>query len=107
VSNDDLLDVFDLVACSFDCGSQLMCRLVADSREDIADDWAPDLWIVLPAAGFPENEAFMRVLDEDAIPMDILSAGRSWAESCGCEMDIVHRHLASLVDETFIFFALD
>ena len=59
----DLLDVFDFVAGCGDGGAQLVFGFVLDATEDVGDDGAPDLGIVFAAAGFPEDEAFVRVVD--------------------------------------------
>lgn len=45
-----------------------MLWFVADAGEDVADDRAPDFGVVFAAAGLPEDEAFVRVFDEDAVP---------------------------------------
>lgn len=68
VSDDDLLDILHLVAGSFDGSSELVLRLISDSREDVTDHRSPYFGVVLPAARLPEDEAFMRVLDQDAVP---------------------------------------
>lgn len=43
VTDDDLLDVFDLVACRLDRGIELVLRIVLDSAEDVGDLRSPYL----------------------------------------------------------------
>lgn len=67
VSEDDLLDIFNPVSGCFDGGFQLMSRLVLDAVEDVVDLWTPDLRIVGPRTGLPEDQAFVGMGDEDAV----------------------------------------
>src|SRR5689334_9240438 len=67
MSNDDLLDVFEFVSCSFDRGLELMLRLIPDAGEDVGDDGAPDFGIVFAASGLPQDETLVRVFNQDAV----------------------------------------
>lgn len=67
VPDDDLLDILDLIASRFDRGAELVARLVADPCEDVRERRPPDFRVVFAAAGFPEDEALVRVLDQDAV----------------------------------------
>lgn len=68
MSYDDLFDVFDLVACCFDCCAQFVFWFIADAGEDVADYWAPYFWVVFAAACFPEDKAFVGVINKDTVP---------------------------------------
>ena len=81
--NDDLLDVFELVPCSLYRILELMFRLIPDSGEDICNNRTPYRRVVDSAACFPEDEALVRVVDQNAI----------------------HRQLATLVDEGLVLCA--
>ena len=74
--NNTLLDILDPVPRSLDLRIQLMLGLVAHAREHVRELRAPDGGVVFAGAGLPEDEAFVRVGDEDA----------------------VHGHFAALVD---------
>lgn len=63
MSDYDLLDVLELVACCFDCCPQLVLWFVANAGEDVADYRAPYFRVIFAAAGFPEDEAFMRMVN--------------------------------------------
>lgn len=67
VSNNNLLNIFNLIACCFDLGTQLVMRFVSDTCEDVGELGAPDFGIVFPAASLPEDEAFVRVFDQNAV----------------------------------------
>lgn len=81
VSQDDLLDVFQLVTRGLDRRLQLMLRLISDACEDVRDRRPPHFRVVLPAARLPQDQALVRVLHQDA----------------------VHGQLATLVDERLVF----
>ena len=68
MSNDDLLDILDLVTSRLDGGAEFVLRLVSNTTEEIRDNGAPDFWVVFAAAGLPENEAFVRMVNENAVP---------------------------------------
>lgn len=63
MSDDDLLDIVDLVACCFDCCPQFVLRFVADAAEDVANGWAPNFGVIPAASGFPKDEALVRVVN--------------------------------------------
>src|SRR4051812_16027059 len=67
VPYDDLLDILDLVARRPDGRTQLVLGLIAHTREDIRQYRAPDLRVILPTTSFPEDEALMRVINQDAV----------------------------------------
>lgn len=83
MSYDDFLDVLQLVTCSLYCIFELMLWLIPDSCKDVRGGRSPYCRIVYPAACFPEDEAFVRVIDQDA----------------------VHGQLATLVDKGLVFCA--
>ena len=63
MSDDDLLDILDLVACCFDSGTQFVLWLVPNASENVGEYWAPYFRVVFPTTCFPEDETFVRVLD--------------------------------------------
>lgn len=67
MTDDDLLDVLQLVARRLDGGLELVLGLVVDAAEDVGDDGAPDGGVVDAAAGLPQDDAVVRVVDEDAV----------------------------------------
>lgn len=97
MSNDDFLDILDLIARGSNSRTQLMFRFITDAREDIADNRTPDFRIVFAAASFPEDEAFMGMFDEDAVPGSRISM--LYSKESG-EGD-VHWQFSSLVDKAF------
>ena len=83
--NNDLLNILNLIPRRLNGSIQLVLRLIPHPRKHIRDLRAPDLGVVFAAARLPEDEALVRVLDEDA----------------------VHGHLAALVDEGLVLGALE
>lgn len=81
MSNDDLLDVLELMASSLNCSIQFVTRLVFDSREDVGDLRSPHSRVVFATACLPEYTPLDRMVNEDA----------------------VHGKLASLVDKRDTF----
>jgi hypothetical protein len=81
--NDDLLDVLEFVTCSLYCIFELMFRLIPDPRKDVCDNWTPYCRVIDSAACLPKDEAFMWVVDQNA----------------------VHGQLAALVDERLVLCA--
>lgn len=69
MSNNDLLDVLDLVTSGLDSGAQFVLGFVSNAAEDVGNDRSPDFWVVFPTARFPEDEAFVRMVNQNAIPM--------------------------------------
>ena len=74
--DDDLLHIFDFIPRSLNLRIELVLRLVPHTTEDIRELRAPDGGVVFAGAGLPQDEALVRVGDEDA----------------------VHGHFAALVD---------
>lgn len=74
--DDDLLDILDPISRRLNLRIKLVLRFVPHTTEHICELRAPDGGIVFAGAGLPQDEAFVRVGDEDA----------------------VHGHFAALVD---------
>jgi hypothetical protein len=85
MANDNLLDIFYLVASAFDLSVELMLWLVPDSREDVGYLRSPDRWVVLATPGLPQDKAFVGMLDQNTI----------------------HGKLSTLVDEGLVFVTLE
>lgn len=65
--DDDLLDILHLVPRRLHLRTQLMARFIPHPRKDIGEGGTPDFRVVFAAAGFPEDEPFVGVFDEDAV----------------------------------------
>ena len=65
MAHDDGLDVLDVVACLGDGGREVLVCGVVHAVEDVVYDGPEDFRPVFAAAGFEEDEAGCRVLDED------------------------------------------
>ena len=74
--DDDLLDILNPIPRRLDLRIKLVLRFVPHTTEHVCELRAPDGGIVFAGAGLPQDEAFVRVGDEDA----------------------VHGHFAALVD---------
>ena len=81
---DDLFDVFQLVSCGLDRRLQLVLGLIFYTCEDIRHRGTPDFWVIFSTARLPQDQSFVRVLNQNA----------------------VHGQLTTLVDESFVFCAL-
>lgn len=82
--NDDLLDILDAIPGGLNSCTELMVRLVVHTGEDIRCSWTPDSRVVLATTCLPQDQSFMRVLDQDT----------------------VHGHLSTFVHEWLAFGAL-
>jgi hypothetical protein len=67
VTNDDLLDILNLVAGRLDLRVQLVLGLVAHAGEDIRQLGTPNCRVVFAGTCLPEDQAFVRVLDQYAV----------------------------------------
>ena len=75
--NNDLLDILDAISGGLNGRTEFVMRLVVHAGKDIRCSRTPDSRVVLATACLPQDQAFMRVLDQDT----------------------VHRHLSTFVHE--------
>jgi hypothetical protein len=99
MSNDDLLNVLNLVPRCFDGRPQLMLRFIANSGKDIGQSRAPNLGIILAAASLPEDQAFDGVFNENAVDGQL-----SAFVDKGLALGALGAGISSSDDESFITF---
>lgn len=96
VSHDHSFDVLDIMASLFDLSCEFVLGRVIDTSENIVEWCTPDLfiakisavsinhnlrsiaylWVIFPAAGFVEDEALSRMLNENADTDDLAARSR-------------------------------
>jgi hypothetical protein len=69
--DNDLLDILNLIPSRLNRGPQLMSGLILDSGKHIRQRRPPHLGIILPTARLPENESFVRMLNEDTVAREL------------------------------------
>jgi hypothetical protein len=110
MSNDDLLDILDLVTGCLDSGAQFVLGFVSNATKDIREHRAPNFWVVFPATRLPEDKAFVRMVDQDAVPVLNGEISRwtlqEWVRLKQVLSD-VHGQFSPLVDERFRFVTLE
>ena len=86
MTDDDVLDVFDVVTGQLDGLVELVFLDVFARSKYVSHDWTPVLVVsVGPAARFPEDQAGGRVIDQDDVTDEVAAFRLSWTGWVGHE----------------------
>ncbi|GAO50598.1 hypothetical protein G7K_4722-t1 [Saitoella complicata NRRL Y-17804] len=77
VSDDDVLDILDIIPGSLDRGRQLVFLAVDDQGEDVGDGRGPLDLDVLGTSSLPQNQTLGRVLNQGSDDDELGTSGRS------------------------------
>lgn len=78
MSNDDLLDILDTITGGLNGRTEFMVRLIVHTGEDIRCSWTPDSRIILATTCLPQDQTFMRMLDQDTVHGHLSTFVHKW-----------------------------